>query len=62
MKQCASCHGEKGDAKTHMLKLLKPPPRNLREAEFAENLSPSRVYNTLKVGIPETAMVSYEKS
>ena len=59
-KNCASCHGEKGDANSPMAQFLKPPPRNLLEAEFLQDLSPSRVYNTLKVGIPETAMVSYD--
>ena len=44
-----------------MAQVLNPPPRNLLEADFLEDLSPSRVYNTLKVGIPDTAMVSYDK-
>ena len=60
-RNCVSCHGEKGDSKTPMAQYLKPPPRNLLEEEFLEDLSPSKVYNTMKVGIPGTAMVSYDK-
>jgi high-affinity iron transporter len=57
---CASCHGATGDAKTPLAATLKIPPRNLLEEEFVEKLSPSKVHNTLKLGIPETGMISYE--
>ena len=58
--QCASCHGVSGDGKTPIAKALDPPPRNLIEKEFYEDLSPSRVHNTLKLGISGTSMFSYE--
>ena len=58
--QCASCHGVTGDGETPIAKALDPPPRNLIEKEFYEELSPSRVHNTLKLGISGTSMVSYE--
>ena len=57
---CASCHGATGDAKTPLAATLKIPPRNLLEEEFVEKLSPSKVHNTLKLGIPDTGMISYE--
>lgn len=60
-QNCANCHGEQGASKTPMAQLLTPAPKNLIEKEFAEELSPARVHNTLKVGIPNTAMISYEK-
>lgn len=57
---CASCHGVLGDAKTPFAKTLNPPPRDLIEKEFSEELSPSRTHNTLKLGIEGTSMISYE--
>lgn len=57
---CASCHGSTGEAKTPLAATLRIPPRNLLEKEFVEKLSPSKVHNTLKLGIPDTGMISYE--
>lgn len=57
---CASCHASLGDARTPLAETLKIPPRNFLEKEFVEKLSPSKVHNTLKLGIPDTGMISYE--
>ena len=57
---CATCHAKGGDSNTPMAAALSPPPRNLIEKEFYADLSPSRVHNTLKLGIDGTSMISYE--
>lgn len=57
---CASCHGGRGKGDGALSMALKPPPRNLLEDDFYDSLTPFKVYNTLLVGIPGTAMMSFK--
>jgi high-affinity iron transporter len=56
---CASCHGEKGDAKTPAAAQLNPPPIAFVDGERANQRSPFALYQVINHGIPGTAMVSF---
>lgn len=47
-KQCSTCHGRDGRAKTMKGKLTKA--RNLAEAEWQERVSDERIYNVIANG------------
>src|SRR3990172_6837145 len=63
-KNCAVCHGVRGDGKGEAAHLLQPKPRNLRAGKFrlvsSENLQPTRadLFLTISNGMPGTAMPS----
>ena len=56
---CASCHGEKGDAKTAAAAQLDPPPIAFVDKARADQRSPFALYQVIGHGIPGTAMVSF---
>ncbi|MGE5561790.1 MAG: FTR1 family protein [Bacillota bacterium] len=56
---CASCHGEKGDAKTPEAAQLDPPPIAFVDKARADQRSPFALYQVIGHGIPGTAMVSF---
>ena len=56
---CASCHGEKGDAKTPAAAQLDPPPIAFVDKERADQRSPFALYQVIGHGIPGTAMASF---
>ena len=56
---CASCHGEKGDAKTSAAAQLNPPPIAFVDRARADQRSPFALYQVIGHGIPGTAMVSF---
>jgi high-affinity iron transporter len=56
---CASCHGEKGDAKTPAAAQLDPPPIAFVDRARADQRSPFALYQVIGHGIPGTAMVSF---
>jgi len=56
---CASCHGEKGDAKTAAAAQLDPPPIAFVDRARANQRSPFALYQVIGHGIPGTAMVSF---
>jgi len=64
-KNCAVCHGVRGDGKGEAAYLLQPKPRNLRAGKFrlvsSENLQPTRadLFLTISNGMPGTAMPSW---
>jgi len=47
-KQCATCHGKDGRAKTFKGKLTKA--RNLTDAEWQDRVSDERIYNVIANG------------
>lgn len=58
-ESCAGCHGTTGGADTPTAAQLTPPPRNFRDPEVMEVLSPARAFNGVTDGVKGTAMPSY---
>jgi len=56
---CASCHGDKGDAKTAAAAQLNPPPIAFVDRSRADQRSPFALYQVINHGIEGTAMVSF---
>jgi high-affinity iron transporter len=56
---CASCHGEKGDAKTPTAAQLSPPPIAFLDRTRADQRSPFALYQVINHGIEGTAMASF---
>jgi high-affinity iron transporter len=54
---CSRCHGADGRADTAMAQALKPPPANFHSAERMASVTPYKVFNTTRYGIPQTSMV-----
>ncbi len=67
VRECAACHGDKGDAKTVAAEFLTPRPRDftkrnfrLRTTESGAMPTSADVLRTVEKGIPGTAMPSFE--
>lgn len=58
-QQCAACHGATGGADTPTAAQLTPPPRNFRDPDVMDALSPARAYNGVTDGVKGTAMPSF---
>lgn len=64
-KNCAVCHGQRGDGKGEAAFLLQPKPRNFRAGKFrlvsSQNLEPTRedIFRVISNGMPATAMPSW---
>jgi high-affinity iron transporter len=58
-QNCVSCHGEKGDGKGPAAAALEPKPTNFLDPQRMAELSPFQAFNTIRVGLPGTAMVSF---
>ena len=58
-RNCAACHGEKGDAATQMAAVLVPKPRNFLTEPFKKGNKPEDVFKTLSTGIPGSTMVAF---
>src|SRR5437868_4751547 len=56
---CASCHGEKGDAKTSAAARLNPRPIAFLDRTRASQRSPFALYQVISHGLEGTAMVSF---
>lgn len=56
---CASCHGIKGDGNGLNAKGLDPAPTNFLDGELMKEVSPYQAYNTIKLGVPGTAMLPF---
>ncbi len=59
-RNCAVCHGEKGDGDTERARALDPAPARFSDPERLGQLSPYRVYNALTFGVPGTAMAAFD--
>lgn len=59
-ESCLVCHGPRGDGETEAAKALDPRPRNFKDPERRDALSPYRVYNTLSLGVPGTSMPAFD--
>ena len=59
-KNCAVCHGEKGDGKSRAQGSLMPPPRDFTSAASRTELSAQRMINSVTYGRTDTAMAGFK--
>jgi mono/diheme cytochrome c family protein len=59
-RNCASCHGPKGEGDGVAAKALNPKPRNLVTEPLKNGSKPSQVFDTLATGIKGTGMIAYK--
>lgn len=59
-QSCAACHGADGVGQTEAAASLDPRPSSFRNAAKRRAQSPYRVYNALTLGVPGTAMPSFD--
>ena len=58
-RDCSSCHGTGGAGDGPAGVGLEPKPANFLKAETMEPSSPTGSYNTIRLGVPGTGMVSF---
>ena len=58
---CTSCHGPNGKGDGPLALSLKPPPSNFFNEELMKDSSPFKVFNTIRLGIPGTAMTPFHQ-
>ena len=56
---CSSCHGVNGNGEGILSKTLIPKPANFLNDTLMENISPFKIYNTVRLGISGTSMVPF---
>lgn len=59
---CPICHGHQGGGDGFMADGLKPKPRNFTDFKVMSRLSDMTMYQSIKDGIPDTAMPSWNLS
>lgn len=59
-KNCASCHGEKGDGDGWTE--LERPARSFRDGGFSYGNTPTALFRTISIGIPGTQMPGFDTS
>ena len=60
-ERCQVCHGNLGDGKTFAANALFPPPKNFTSKATKTELSFKRMIRSVTKGIPNTAMMPWEK-
>lgn len=58
-QNCVACHGERGAGDGPAAAALQPHPTNFVDAAIGSELSPFRAFNTIRVGVPGTAMAPW---
>jgi high-affinity iron transporter len=58
---CITCHGSNGMGDGTLAVGLNPKPSNFQDSELMSNLSPLQIYNVVKLGLPRTAMRSFNE-
>lgn len=58
-QNCVACHGERGAGDGPAAAALQPHPTNFVDAAIGRDLNPFRAFNTIRVGIPGTAMAPW---
>lgn len=58
---CSSCHGAGGGGDGPLAAALNPRPANFLDPARMDGLSPFRVYNTIRLGVPGTGMPAFPK-
>ncbi len=59
--QCKSCHGENGFGDGLLSAGLEPAPTNFHSPDKANGLSPFQAYNTIRLGVENTAMRAFDE-
>ncbi len=59
MATCATCHGDQGHGDGPGGEGLEPKPSDFHDDDLMDNFSPYQAYNSIKLGIPGTAMIAY---
>jgi len=57
---CQTCHGPAGKGDGPASQALEPRPRDLTSRPYKQGCGPGAIVNTLKSGVPNSAMVSFE--
>jgi mono/diheme cytochrome c family protein len=60
VRNCAVCHGEKGDGQSRARNALNPPPRNFTSPEETAQLTRERMLHSITNGRPGTAMMPWK--
>lgn len=58
-RACASCHGADGRADTDTARALTPAPASFHDDEAMAGLTPYKAFNTIRFGVPGTAMTAF---
>jgi mono/diheme cytochrome c family protein len=61
-KNCASCHGTKGNGDTPLGKAFNPPARDFTDTTWQGRYTDGQIFAVIAKGIPGTGMVPFEKS
>lgn len=57
---CAFCHGADGTGKNWIGSFLEPHPRNLRDPSVMASMTPERLEQAIREGLPETSMPAWK--
>ena len=60
-QNCMACHGQNGYGDGIKSRELNPKPANFHKAERMEQISAFHSYNTIRLGVPGTAMVAFSQ-
>jgi high-affinity iron transporter len=60
--RCSQCHGKEGQGVPELEKTMNPPPANLRSPDGEKTQTAFSINNTLRTGIPNTAMLPFDSS
>jgi len=58
---CKSCHGENGTGDGILSAGMEPSPTNFHDPDKANGLSPFQAYNTIRLGVDNTAMRAFDE-
>lgn len=58
---CKTCHGENGEGNGVLAQGLEPSPTNFHDPDKANGLSPFQAYNTIRLGVDNTAMRAFDE-
>jgi mono/diheme cytochrome c family protein len=58
-RNCSACHGDRGAGDGIAAAALSPRPRNFATERFKNGSKPAQIFETLKKGVPGSAMVPF---
>lgn len=61
-KNCATCHGAKGNGNTPVGKAFNPPARDLTDITWQRRYTDGQIFAVISEGIQETGMVAFDKT
>ena len=59
-RNCAACHGDKGDGNGQAASALNPKPRDFTTEKYKYGDSPAQVFQTIASGVKDTAMPQFD--